>query len=65
MNELEQSDIFALAVTTLGSIENAREWMNRPLKELGNKSPDEIMETDSGKDEVINILGRIRHGVFG
>lgn len=39
-------------------------WLELPNIALGNKSPLSIMNTMPGTDMVIDILGRIEHGVY-
>ncbi len=48
----------------LGDRETAREWMQIPNRALGMQSPQELLDTDIGADAVLDILGRIEHGVY-
>jgi len=52
------------ASKTLGTVESGVAWMNRPCQPLGNQKPIEMLDTVAGTSEVVDILGRIRHGVF-
>jgi putative toxin-antitoxin system antitoxin component (TIGR02293 family) len=44
-----------------GAVES---WLKNPARGLGNKIPLEYADTGVGAQEVINLLGRIEHGVF-
>lgn len=57
--------VILLAAGVLESEVNAREWLNRPLRELGGKTPLQMTATEPGAREVERVLGRIDHGVFG
>ena len=52
------------ATSVLESREHAREWLNRPLRELGGRSPLQVAATEPGAREVERVLGRIEHGIF-
>lgn len=39
-------------------------WLKKPVRGLGGHIPLEYADTDLGAQEVINLLGRIEHGVF-
>jgi putative toxin-antitoxin system antitoxin component (TIGR02293 family) len=57
------SRLFALAAETLGGDERAREWLRRPLRQFGNRTPFDMLATDLGAHQVETLLGRIAHGV--
>lgn len=42
----------------------AREWFESPSRPLGAKSPQEMIVTDVGAREVLNLVGRLEHGVY-
>lgn len=42
----------------------ASDWLNHPVKGLGHTRPIELIATESGALEVIDLIGRIEHGVF-
>jgi putative toxin-antitoxin system antitoxin component (TIGR02293 family) len=56
--------IIALATVVLESEDNAREWLRRPLKVLGDKTPLDLTRTEPGAREVEHVLARLEHGVF-
>jgi putative toxin-antitoxin system antitoxin component (TIGR02293 family) len=57
--------IISLATAALESEAHAREWLNRPLSELGGRTPLQMTATEPGAREVERVLGRIEHGIFG
>ena len=57
--------IISLAASVLESEVHAREWLNRPLRELGGRTPLQLTATEPGAREVERVLGRIEHGIFG
>jgi len=52
------------AADTLGSIENGVAWMHRPCQPLGGQTPINLLDTEAGTSDVVDVLGRIRHGIF-
>lgn len=42
----------------------ARSWMKSPNPALGRETPLSLLDADVGADAVLNLLGRIEHGVF-
>lgn len=56
--------VFDKAVDVLGSREKAESWLKKPARGLGGKIPLDYADTILGANEVINLLGRIEHGIF-
>jgi putative toxin-antitoxin system antitoxin component (TIGR02293 family) len=56
--------IISRATGVLESQEHAREWLQRPLRELGGQTPLQVAATEPGAREVERVLGRIEHGIF-
>jgi len=52
------------AITVLGGIERARQWLNSPQFGLGGAVPLDYADTEPGAREVENLLGRIEFGVY-
>jgi putative toxin-antitoxin system antitoxin component (TIGR02293 family) len=44
--------------------EAAREWLNRPARGLGGKTPISLLHTETGARDVLQLIGRLEHGVF-
>lgn len=70
LNPVESDRIVRLArltgkaVDVFGDISYARQWLKSPQHGLGGLSPLDYSDTGIGTDEVLNLLGRIEHGVF-
>lgn len=56
--------VAARAEEVLGDRPAALRWIRKPNRALGGASPIELLDTDLGLDAVLNVLGRIEHGVF-
>jgi putative toxin-antitoxin system antitoxin component (TIGR02293 family) len=56
--------IISLAASVLESEGRAREWLQRPLRELGGRTPLQMAATEPGGREVERVLGRLEHAVF-
>lgn len=48
----------------LGTKEHAVHWLKTPRAYFGAKPPLDFADTEIGNREVLNLLGRIEHGVF-
>ncbi|MCC8420527.1 MULTISPECIES: MbcA/ParS/Xre antitoxin family protein [Photorhabdus] len=47
-----------------GDKDKATQWMKRPVRGLGYATPESMLDTESGALDVINLIGRIEHGVI-
>lgn len=47
-----------------GNREATRSWLTSPVRGLNNASPMEFARTEVGGREVLNLIGRLEHGVF-
>ena len=52
------------AVDVMGDMDAARQWLTRPCRALGGATPLTFADTEPGALEVMDLLGRIEHGVF-
>lgn len=52
------------AVHYFGSKKLAWEWLQNPVRGLGNVAPIALISTESGALEVTDLIGRLEHGVF-
>jgi putative toxin-antitoxin system antitoxin component (TIGR02293 family) len=59
---LRLARVSAQAVATLGSEEKAVQWLRRPNRALGNRTPLDLIDNDIGTRQVEEVLGRIDHG---
>jgi putative toxin-antitoxin system antitoxin component (TIGR02293 family) len=55
--------LFDRATEVFGTEELARQWLNQPIRALGGKIPIQYARTEVGAHLVMQILGRIEHGV--
>ena len=56
--------IYAHALEVFDDSTTVWSWLNRPNRALGGAVPLELLETDSGTEQVDTILGRIEYGVY-
>lgn len=61
---LRVARIFAFAIDALGSEGDARVWLNQNIPALGGKRPLDLLDTDVGAQEVTNLLGGIKWGMY-
>lgn len=62
---LRISTIFEKAVALFeGDVGEAVEWLSKPKKALGDKTPLAYSRSEIGAREVENLIGRLEHGVF-
>lgn len=47
-----------------GDSSAARRWIAQPVKGLGGKQPIMMVETSAKTDEVLELIGRLEHGVL-
>jgi putative toxin-antitoxin system antitoxin component (TIGR02293 family) len=52
------------AEQVLGSVEEMRRWLRAANRALGGASPMSVLDTDVGGEAVLDLLGRIEHGVY-
>jgi putative toxin-antitoxin system antitoxin component (TIGR02293 family) len=57
-------EIIALGREALGDDEALQQWLVRPLRPLGGKSPVDLMRNMYGLEMIKQLLGRIQYGVY-
>jgi putative toxin-antitoxin system antitoxin component (TIGR02293 family) len=57
--------VVACAIDVVGTADKASRWLRTPIVALGGRAPIDLIDTDVGAGEVLNVLGRLDHGVFG
>ena len=45
-------------------LQGAIAWLNSPVKGLGNKRPLDMLSTSAESEAVLDLIGRLEHGVF-
>ena len=61
---LRLAQVYDMALFVFGGDHKAESWLKKPARGLGGKVPLEYADTELGAHEVVNLLGRIDHGVF-
>ena len=56
--------VWERATTVLASDAAARDWLKSPNGALENAAPLSLLDADIGADAVLDLLGRIEHGIF-
>ena len=64
LSENVESQILERAIEVFGSKERAESWLCNPCPSIGNCIPLEEICTESGIELILQILGRIEHGVY-
>ena len=59
-----EAEILPQALEVFGDSKRADEWMREPNPALNNEIPVKSIQTKEGRRAVLNILGRIHHGVI-
>jgi putative toxin-antitoxin system antitoxin component (TIGR02293 family) len=59
-----ESPIMMRALEVFGDSVRAIEWMRESNPALKDEPPIRVIQTEDGRREVLNILGRIQHGVI-
>ena len=57
-------ELLKRAVEVFGDEFIALEWLISPNYALGGQRPGDLLETSEGRQEILNLLGRIVHGVY-
>jgi putative toxin-antitoxin system antitoxin component (TIGR02293 family) len=57
--------VAAQAEEVLGGREEAVGWLHHENRALGGRRPFELVRTDAGSELVVDVLGRLEHGVVG
>jgi putative toxin-antitoxin system antitoxin component (TIGR02293 family) len=53
------------ALLLFGNESKATRWLTTRLSELGDRTPNEVLQEDPNSETVLAILDRIDYGVFG
>jgi Protein of unknown function (DUF2384) len=59
-----ESETLLRALEVFGSSDRAIEWMRQENPALGNQPPIRVIQTETGRKAVRDVLGRIEHGVI-
>jgi putative toxin-antitoxin system antitoxin component (TIGR02293 family) len=56
--------VAAQAQDVFESAETATNWLKRPNRALAGHSPIDLLDTDAGTEQVVELLDRIEYGVY-
>lgn len=56
--------VWKRALSLFGDEQKAERWLATPLSELGDRTPEEVLQSDPNTDAVSAILDRMDYGVF-
>jgi len=59
----EKLDRIWRELTELFTVDNATEWLDKPLPALSDRRPTEVMEEDGGLDQVLDVIERMKWGI--
>ena len=58
------AQVYPRAVEVIGDADKAARWLARPIPALNYETPISLLRDESGRDAVLDVLGRLEHGVF-
>jgi putative toxin-antitoxin system antitoxin component (TIGR02293 family) len=58
------ADIYSYGYEVFENDERFNKWMCSPNQALGGKPPFELVNSQFGREEIRNIIGRIEYGVY-
>jgi len=56
--------VLVAAVSLFGNEQQALRWLKEPVRALGNKRPIDMLSNDANAEAVLNVIGRLEHGVI-
>jgi putative toxin-antitoxin system antitoxin component (TIGR02293 family) len=64
-NATRLAKVYERANQVLGNDENVRAWLKSAQVGLGNIIPLDLLDSDKGTEEILNLLNRIEFGILG
>ncbi|WP_138482930.1 type II RES/Xre toxin-antitoxin system antitoxin [Dyadobacter bucti] len=61
---VDLSKIIAKGQDVFENDDDFKTWLNSPVLALGNKKPLDLLGSSIGREEILNVLFRIEHGIF-
>lgn len=61
--EGDGSTVRGKVVAALGSEQKADGWLTAPNRALNGCTPQDVLSVPSGRERVLQVLGRLEHGV--
>lgn len=56
--------VMALAQSVLEDDRNAREWFREPNRALHGERPIDLLDTETGTEQVVRVLHQLEHGIY-
>ncbi|MDH5923683.1 DUF2384 domain-containing protein [Vibrio splendidus] len=56
--------VFSAALALFETEEAAHQWLEQPVLGLGNRRPIDMLSTSEDTKVVLDVIGRLEHGVF-
>jgi len=56
--------VMTLAQSVLEDDQNAREWFREPNRALHGERPMDLLDTETGTEQVVRVLNQLEHGVY-
>jgi putative toxin-antitoxin system antitoxin component (TIGR02293 family) len=56
--------VAARAETVFENSQTATNWLKRPNRALSDRAPVDLLDTDAGTEQVVELLDRIEYGVY-
>jgi putative toxin-antitoxin system antitoxin component (TIGR02293 family) len=63
--QIRKRRVLARACEALGDPKRAQLWMTNRNSGLNGRRPVDLLDSEAGAREVVDILQRIEHGVYG
>jgi putative toxin-antitoxin system antitoxin component (TIGR02293 family) len=58
------AQVYPRAVEVIGNADQAMRWLGRPIPALNYATPISLLRSESGRDAILDVLGRLEHGIF-
>ena len=58
------NQVYRRAIEVIGNADKAMRWLGRPIPALNFATPVSLLKNEKGRDAVLEVLGRLEHGVF-
>jgi putative toxin-antitoxin system antitoxin component (TIGR02293 family) len=62
--ETQLARVAAQAQDVFESADTATSWLKRPNRGLNGHAPVDLLDTDAGTEQVVELLDRIEYGVY-
>lgn len=58
------ADLYSFGYEVFGNQQEFNQWVFEPIRALGQQSPYSLLDSQYGREEVKNLIGRIAYGVY-